>query len=82
MIHIAARKTDTLGPEGLVHIIGLQKDDLETLIKDGIIQFAVPSCRFAMMYVSVPKDEFIAKLKETFPGTESDAVSTNATPTV
>lgn len=72
MIHVVISKKDTLGPDGKVRVIGLEKQDMETLVTNGIITLELPAFKLAFMYVSVPKPEFIAAVHKEFGIVESD----------
>lgn len=62
MIHVVLSKKDQIGPSGKTRILGLEKSDIEILVKDGIIEFELPTVKFAMMYVKTSREEFLAEL--------------------
>ena len=62
MIQVVISKPDVIGPEGKTRILGLQREDLETLSKDGIIQIDFPFQKLAIMFVKSTKEEFLAEV--------------------
>lgn len=62
MIQVVVSKKDIIGPQGKIRILGLQREDLETLAKDGIIEVEFPFQKLAIMYVKTTKDEFLKEL--------------------
>lgn len=62
MIHVVVSKKDSLGPQGKTRIIGLEKSDLEILVKDGILEFSLPNVKFALVYVKSTREEFLTQL--------------------
>lgn len=64
MIQVVISKKDVIGPKGKTRIIGLEREDLETLSKDGLLEIEFPFQKLVLMFVKSSKEEFLQELSK------------------
>lgn len=66
MIHLSVTRAGK-GPRGLdekTRVIGIEKDDLAVLAKDGALLFELPTTKIALILVKGTREEFLAEFNK------------------